>query len=188
MTLNTLILLIQYNYIIHITYSIDVYIYIYLIYIQLTTLINISIWLGHQDLVHFSAISVGQQVFSSALIERDFRTASGALLLLMQPGGKQFIVKFADVRQEHAMMCALREMNRRWQEHAVEVCGKQVQALTYEIFCIGAQGGLIEAVQGCRTLRELRRYSGDAMLRVYEALRGEPERLDTLAAPRPTSF
>ena len=133
--------------------------------------------------MHFPAISVGSESFTSCLIERDFRTASGALLLQMQPTSKQFIVKFADVRQEQAMMCALREMNRRWQEHQVEVCGQQVQALSYEIYPIGAQGGLIEAVKGCRTLRELRRYSGDAMLRVYEALRGEPERLDTLAVP-----
>lgn len=57
-------------------------------------------------------------------------------------------MKFADVRQEHAMMMALKEMNRRWQQHAVEVCGQPVHALTYQIFPIGSSGGLIEAVLG----------------------------------------
>ena len=110
-------------------------------------------------------------------------TASGAHLLCLYPGGIHFIVKFADVRQEHAMMCALMEMNRRWQEHSVNVCGVPVQALTYEIFPIGSCGGLIEAVIGCRTLRELKRLCrSEPQERVYEALGGDGQKLNTLAA------
>lgn len=110
-------------------------------------------------------------------------TASGAHLLRMYPGGKHFIVKFADVRQEYAMMCALLEMNRRWHEHCVYVCGQPVQTLTYGIVPIGESGGLIEAVSGCRTLRELRRVCrSDPRERVYEALVGDANKLDTLAA------
>ena len=55
------------------------------------------------------------------------------------------------------MMSALMEMNRRWKEHQVSVCGRSVQTVTYEIYPIGSSGGLIEAVDGCRTLRELKR-------------------------------
>ena len=92
-------------------------------------------------------------------------------------------MKFADVRQEHAMMCALLEMNRRWQEHVVHVCGVPVQALTYEIYPIGSSGGLIEAVTGCRTLRELKRLcKNEPQQRVFEALGGDGQKLDTLAA------
>lgn len=110
-------------------------------------------------------------------------TASGAHLLRMFPGGVHFIVKFADVRQEHAMMCALMEMNRRWQDHAVSVCGVPVQALTYEIFPIASAGGLIEAVLGCRTLRELKRLCrSEPQNRVLEALGGDGLKLNTLAA------
>ena len=113
----------------------------------------------------------------------DGGTASGAHLLRLYPGGIHFIVKFADVRQEHAMMCALMEMNRRWQEHSVNVCGVPVQALTYEIFPIGSCGGLIEAVIGCRTLRELKRLCrSEPQERVYEALAGDGQKLNTLAA------
>eukprot|EP00434_Breviolum_minutum_P045488 symbB.v1.2.040792.t1/scaffold7538.1/size10744/1 len=81
------------------------------------------------------------------------------------------------------MMCALMEMNRRWQEHSVNVCGVPVQALTYEIFPIGSCGGLIEAVIGCRTLRELKRLCrSEPQERVYEALAGDGQKLNTLAA------
>ncbi|CAJ1375413.1 unnamed protein product [Effrenium voratum] len=128
-------------------------------------------------------LKVLDHTFTSAFVERDFRTASGAHLLRMYPGGKHFIVKFADVRQEYAMMCALLEMNRRWHEHCVYVCGQPVQTLTYGIVPIGESGGLIEAVSGCRTLRELRRVCrSDPRERVYEALVGDANKLDTLAA------
>ncbi|CAK9113466.1 Phosphatidylinositol 3-kinase age-1 (PI3-kinase age-1) (PI3K age-1) (PtdIns-3-kinase age-1) (Aging alteration protein 1) [Durusdinium trenchii] len=80
------------------------------------------------------------------------------------------------------MMMALKEMNRRWQQHAVEVCGQPVHALTYQIFPIGSSGGLIEAVLGCRTLRELKKLCREPQERVYEALGGESQKLDTLAA------
>eukprot|EP00438_Fugacium_kawagutii_P015185 Skav227610 [mRNA] locus=scaffold1141:573008:573918:- [translate_table: standard] len=81
------------------------------------------------------------------------------------------------------MMCALMEMNRRWQDHAVSVCGVPVQALTYEIFPIGSAGGLIEAVLGCRTLRELKRLCrSEPQNRVLEALGGDGLKLNTLAA------
>ncbi|CAK9076195.1 unnamed protein product [Durusdinium trenchii] len=135
------------------------------------------------EMVHFpEELKVAGQVFTSAYVERDFRTASGAHLLRLYPGGLHFIVKFADVRQEHAMMMALKEMNRRWQQHAVEVCGQPVHALTYQIFPIGSSGGLIEAVLGCRTLRELKKLCREPQERVYEALGGESQKLDTLAA------
>lgn len=128
-------------------------------------------------------LNLGDRVFTSASVERDFRTASGALLLRMDPGGHRYIVKFADVRQEHAMMCALMEMNRRWKEHQVSVCGRSVQTVTYEIYPIGSSGGLIEAVDGCRTLRELKRLCHpETHQRVYRALAGDASKLDTLAA------
>jgi len=136
------------------------------------------------ETIHFPAeLRVGSRVFTSAFVERDFRTASGAHLLRLYPGAVHFIVKFADVRQEHAMMCALLEMNRRWHEHVVNVCGVAVQALTYEIFPIGSSGGLIEAVIGCRTLRELKRLCrSEPQQRVFEALGGDGQKLNTLAA------
>lgn len=136
------------------------------------------------ETIHFpTELKVGNKIFTSAYVERDFRTASGAHLLRLYPGGTHFIVKFADVRQEHAMMCALMEMNRRWQEHSVNVCGVPVQALTYEIFPIGSCGGPIEAVIGCRTLRELKRLCrSEPQERVYEALAGDGQKLNTLAA------
>ena len=81
------------------------------------------------------------------------------------------------------MMRALMEMNRRWREHLVSVCGQPVQTVTYEIYPIGSQGGLIEAVDGCRTLRELKRLcNAETHQRVYRALDGDATKLDTLAA------
>jgi len=123
------------------------------------------------------------QVYTSALVERDFRTASGALLLKFQPGEGSYIIKFSDVQQECAMMCALLEMNRRWREHNARVCNYPVEAVTYNIVPLGCNGGLVEAVLYCSTLRELRKEcKSDSRERVLLSLNSDAEKLDRLAA------
>jgi len=81
-------------------------------------------------------------------------------------------------------MCALRQMNRRWRQHGLSVCGVPVEALAYGIFPLGTQAGLVEAVPESKTLCDLAAgYTmADRHQRVLAELREDPERLDQLAA------
>lgn len=129
-------------------------------------------------------LAIGQRAFSQATIVRDFRTGSKAKLLRMEPCGAMFISKLCDLSQEHALMCAVRQMNRRWRQHGLSVCGSPVEALAYGIYPLGTQAGLVEAVPESKTLSELA--AGytifDRHRRVAEELQADPERLDLLAA------
>jgi len=129
-------------------------------------------------------LAIGERKFSQATIVRDFRTGSRAKLLRMLPSGTLFISKLGDLSQEHALMCAMRQMNRRWRQHGLSVCGIPVEALAYGIFPLGTQAGLVEAVPESKTLCELA--AGYTMVdrhrRVLEELRGDPGCLDQLAA------
>lgn len=82
-------------------------------------------------------------------------------------------------------MCAVRQMNRRWRQHGLTVCGGEpIEALAYDIVPLGAQAGLVEEVPDSQTLQELSQgYSMvDRHLRVLRCLRNDPKRLDRLAA------
>lgn len=123
------------------------------------------------------------RVLTQAMVERDFRTASGALLLRFQPGNESYIIKFSDVKQEYAMMRSIHEMNQRWREHGVRVCEENVEAVTYDIVPLESEGGLVEAVPNCNTLRELRRdCKSDSRERVLLALGADEKKLNRLAS------
>jgi len=130
-------------------------------------------------------VAIGGRHFSSALIERDFKSASGARLLRLLPHGVHFVIKLGDVRQEIAVMRALQCMNRRWLTRGVKVCNEIVEAVTYNIISLGtAEAGLIEAVPSSRTIRELGRDHAtvERHQRVLLALNGDTARLNRLAA------
>lgn len=82
-------------------------------------------------------------------------TASKAQLMRLYPDGIMFVSKQEDVRQEVAVMAALRRINRRWKEQGVALFGVPVRAVTYAILPLGATAGLVQVVQEARTLREL---------------------------------
>jgi len=122
--------------------------------------------------------------FTSAVVLRQFRTVSRALLVQLHPGKRHFILKFEDVRAEHALMCAFQHMNARWRQRRLTVFGEPVEVLTYMITPLGVHAGLVEVVNNSKTLRELSQgeaYS-DRHLRVLRALEGDPRRLARLAA------
>lgn len=122
--------------------------------------------------------------FTHANILRDFRTGSHARLLDMQPDGRLFICKCGDLSQEHALMCAVRQMNARWRQHRLLVRGCQVEAITYRILPLGTQAGLVEAVPDSKTMYDLGQgcERRERHLRVLRELREDPKRLDRLAA------
>lgn len=149
------------------------------------------------ELVRFSRpVSVAGREFASALVVREFKTASKAVMLQLRPattcaggsaaagGSALFIFKFEDVRAEHALMCALHKMNQRWRRHHLTAFGQPVEALAYTIIPLGSQVGLVEVVPDSRTLRELASGVpfGERHLRVVRALQAAPRRLDRLAA------
>lgn len=129
-------------------------------------------------------IAIAGRAFGSFVVERDFRTASKARLLRMLPGDALYISKMGDVRHEHAMMCTLRHMNQRWRQCRTAVCGTTIEAVTYAIFPLGAEAGLVEVVPQSATLRELAQgISHDKRhLRVLHALGRNPAHLNKLAA------
>ena len=100
-------------------------------------------------------IALAGRAFGGLVVERDFRTASKARLLRLLPGDALYIAKLGDVRHEHAVMCTLRAMNQRWRQRGIGVCGVPVEAVTYSIFPIGTEAGLVEVVPASATLREL---------------------------------
>lgn len=124
------------------------------------------------------------QFFQRASVERDFGTASKAQLMRFEPGGKLFICKFDNILQEYAVMCALEEMNRRWRQRKVEVCGQRCEVVTFMIFPLSTLAGLVEVVPGSRTMRELAEgfKFEDRRFRVLWALRDSADCLDRLAA------
>merc|ERR1712232_487162 len=137
------------------------------------------------ELVHFPRpVAIASQVFTHAVVERDFRTKSRAQLLRLLPGDALFICKHDDVRMEAAAMAALKEMNRHWRRRGVVVCGLPVQVVTYTIVPLGALAGLVEVVAESRTLHELGQscLHEERHLRVLRTLQGEVTRLDRLAA------
>lgn len=81
-------------------------------------------------------------------------------------------------------MCAVRQMNTRWQQHRLSVCGVAVEAITYRIIPLGAQVGLVEAVPNSKTMYDLGRECErrERHMRVLRELLEEPKRLDKLAA------
>lgn len=129
-------------------------------------------------------LDIGGQRFDRAAVIRVYGTASGARLLHLLPGGPRCIWKLGDVRHEHAVMSALRHMNRRWRRCGLAVCGFPVQAVTYDILPIAAEAGLVEVVHGSSTLRELGSECSreEKHLRVLRALANDTDRLNRLAA------
>jgi len=137
------------------------------------------------DDVHFDPpLEVAEMEFTHACILRDYRTGSQARLLEMQPGGRLFICKFGDLSQESALMCAVRQMNCRWQQYELTVCGVPVEAITYRIIPLDAQVGLVEAVPDSKTMCDLGQecQRGERQHRVLRDLHEDPKRLDRLAA------
>lgn len=130
------------------------------------------------------ALAVRGEFFTGAHIERNMGSASGAQLITMLPQGKKYILKFEDVHKELAALCTLRRMNARWHETGHCVCGVPVDAVTYNILPLGSVAGLVEVVGKSATLRELgAKLSYDEKhLRVGMYLRGNPHKLDRLAA------
>jgi len=124
------------------------------------------------------------QKFIGAVIEREMGSAHGAQMVTMLPQGRKFILKFEDVHQELAALSTLQRMNAHWRSQGIFVCGMPVEAVTYNILPLGSMAGLIEVVPRSCTLRELANgMSYDQKhLRVVQFLRGEPHRLDRLAA------
>lgn len=135
--------------------------------------------------VHFSQpLAVGKWTFTQATILHDFRTGSQAKLVRMQPSSVLFISKMGDLSQEHALMCAVQQMNRRWRQHGLLIQGQHVEAVAYGIFPLGTQAGLVEAVLESKTLCDLA--VGHTMVdrhqRILTELRDDPACLDRLAA------
>lgn len=122
--------------------------------------------------------------FHSASVLREFKTKTHALHVAFHPGNVQFICKFEDVTREHALMAALRQMNRRWQQRGIAVLGLAAEAVTYRILPLGTQVGLVELVFNSKTLCELGQGMAfsERQFRVARALGNEPRRLDRLAA------
>lgn len=129
-------------------------------------------------------LTVAEMEFTHTSILRDFRTGSHAKLLEMEPGGRLFICKFGDLSEEHALMSAVRQMNKRWQQRSLEVCGIRVEAITYRIIPLGSQVGLVEAVPESSTMYDLGQGCprNERHLRVLRKLREDPRCLDKLAA------
>lgn len=137
------------------------------------------------DVVHFPRpIAVAEMEFTQAHILRDFRTGSQAKLLEMQPSGRLFISKFGDLTEEHTLMCAVRQMNKRWAQYDLSVCGVGVEAIAYRIIPLGSRLGLVEAVPESKTMYDLGQdcARGERHLRVLRELKEDPRRLDRLAA------
>jgi len=122
--------------------------------------------------------------FTHAKVEREFRTASKAKLVQLLPHGDNYVVKFEDVWQEYAVMCALRAMNQRWRDRGVVLGSSQVEAVTYAILPLGRVAGLISVVNGSQTMRELSQAVSyeQRNQRVGLALQSDPRRLSRLAA------
>ncbi|CAK0843607.1 unnamed protein product [Prorocentrum cordatum] len=121
--------------------------------------------------------------FEQVSVLREFQTATRARLVRFDPGGVLFVCKLEDLWKEHAIMCALRKMNERWRERGVVVAGGVVEVVTYDIVPLGRKVGLVQVVEESRTLRDLSRLCqpGERRLRIWQALRGDPRRLDRLA-------
>lgn len=137
------------------------------------------------ETVHFSRpLAVAEMEFTHTRILRDFRTGSHARLLEMQPSERLFICKFGDLSQEHALMCAVRQMNKRWQQHGLLVCGIAVEAIAYRILPLGSQVGLVEAVPDSKTMYDLGQecQRSERHLRVLRELHEDPKCLNKLAA------
>lgn len=135
--------------------------------------------------VRFSRpLVVAEMEFTHATILRDFRTASQAKLLQMHPSGAHFVCKFGDLSQEHALMCAVRQMNHRWRQHGLSVCGHPVEAVSYRIIPLNSQVGLVEAVPESKTMYDLAQEccQSDRLSRVLKELHEDAKRLDKLAA------
>mmetsp|Transcript_66254 Transcript_66254/g.182975 ORF Transcript_66254/g.182975 Transcript_66254/m.182975 type:complete len:430 (-) Transcript_66254:68-1357(-) len=129
-------------------------------------------------------MEVGGRSITSAVVLREFRTATRAVLVELQPGGARFICKFEDLRMEHALMAALKQMNARWRSSGISLFGCPVQVVPYDILPLSVELGLVEAVPNSRTLCDLSRGlpHAERHLRVLQALASEPRRLDRLAA------
>lgn len=129
-------------------------------------------------------LEISGRNFTHAIIERNFGTKSKAKLIRMYPQGVLFIIKFEDMRLEHAIMSALCAINQRWSERGIMVCGLQVETPTYAIFPLGIDAGLVEVVANSWTFRELSQSVpfNEKHTRVRRALHGVPVHLDRLAA------
>lgn len=139
------------------------------------------------DMVSFDPpLQAMHRCFTGAVIVRDYRTASRARHLAMQPGDIPFICKFEDLWQEYAIMSVVTKMNQRWAEQGVFCCGVPVQAVTYGLVPLGPEGGLVEVVRQSATMRELAQECsiGDRHLRILKSLplHSDPRCLNTLAA------
>eukprot|EP00930_Biecheleria_cincta_P043790 TRINITY_DN3005_c0_g3_i1.p1 TRINITY_DN3005_c0_g3~~TRINITY_DN3005_c0_g3_i1.p1 ORF type:complete len:563 (-),score=86.09 TRINITY_DN3005_c0_g3_i1:169-1857(-) len=119
-----------------------------------------------------------------AVIEKEFRSASHARLVRLLPCHGRFVFKRADVRQEAAIMCTLRCMNKRWRRLDVRACGVPVEAITYDICPLSLEAGCLEAVSDSWNFRELAQgyTSANRHLRVFEKVHGDRACLDRLAA------
>jgi len=127
-------------------------------------------------------VTVATREYTHAVVEKDFRTASRAQLMRFHPGGDSFICKFEDVRQEHGVMCALREMNARWRQCGLSVCGQPLEAVMYAIMPLGNKAGLVSVVPDSMTFRELGTNADGKHQRVLQFLQGNARRLDRLAS------
>merc|ERR1711959_791057 len=91
-------------------------------------------------------VCIAGRTYTSAIVERDFKTANNARLLRFVPGNTHFVFKLGNMQQEVAVMCALKSMNQRWRSKGIRACGAFVEAVTYNIIPLGTEAGLIEAV------------------------------------------
>lgn len=140
---------------------------------------------GVGEAVYFgSPTDIAGRECTHAVIEKDFRSASHARLVRLQPGHGRFVFKRADVRQEAAIMCALCCMNQRWRRLDVRACGMPVEVITYDICPLSLEAGCLEAVADSWNLRELAQgySSANRHLRVFEKVHGDRACLDRLAA------
>ncbi|CAJ1374386.1 unnamed protein product [Effrenium voratum] len=144
-------------------------------------------------------VDVAGTVCRSIRIERDFHSASNARLLCLEPTHSRVILKFADVRQEAAIMEVLKHMNPGWTFITAALLGMSfgvswtsesvarmpgghlVQTVTYQISPLGSQAGTVEAISECWNLRELAESASQRHLRVAQVL-PEAEQLNRLAA------
>lgn len=141
--------------------------------------------LGVGETVDFGGpTNIAGRECTHAVIEKDFRSASHARLVRLLPGHGRFVFKRADVRQEAAIMCALRCMNERWRRLDVRACGVPVEAISYDICPLSLDAGCLEAVSDSWNLRELAQgyTSANRHLRVFEKVHGDRACLDRLAA------
>ncbi|CAK0796645.1 unnamed protein product [Prorocentrum cordatum] len=100
-----------------------------------------------------------------------------------QQGGDPvvYLLKEEDVTSDFFAQELIRMMNRVWEDDCVMIGSTYVQALTYQVICIGRAAGLVEWVPQSITLAKLKRICrGDALCRVLDRMNSQ--KIRSLAA------